>query len=109
MVKLTCIYITIKTAFPTGHAYGIETKEGIEVLVHIGLDAVELNGDGFTVKVETGQSVNVGDVLCVVDIEKVKQAGKSLVSPVIITSGQSITNVQTGSVQALDEVATIQK
>lgn len=73
----------IVTAFPTGHAFGIRTKEGIEILIHIGLDTVTMKGDGFDVKVHEGDEVKQGDRLVKVDTEKIKKAGKSLISPIV--------------------------
>lgn len=76
--------------FPTGHAFGIKTEDGVEILLHLGIDTVELNGEGFEGKVQQGDKVKAGDVLTVMDLEKIKAAGKSVVSPFILTSGQQI-------------------
>ena len=84
----------IVMAFPTGHAYGIKTDDGKELLIHIGMDTVELNGEGFTSKVKTGQRVQQGDLLVEVDIKVIRAHGKSLCSPVIFTSGEHITLLQ---------------
>lgn len=84
------------SAFPTGHAFGLKTELGIEVLLHIGIDTVQLNGDGFNVKVKVGDYVNQGDTIVEVDIDKIKSSGKSLVSPVIFTSGQSVIPLKIG-------------
>lgn len=81
----------IIVAFPTGHAYGMKADNGMELLIHIGMDTVELNGEGFTPKVKAGQRVKQGDVLVEVDTKLIQQHGKSLVSPVIFTSGETIT------------------
>lgn len=81
----------IIVAFPTGHAYGMKADNGMELLIHIGMDTVELNGEGFTPKVKAGQRVKQGDVLVEVDTKLIQQHGKSLVSPVIFTSGEAIT------------------
>ena len=75
---------TITTVFPTLHAIGLTTKDGIDILLHIGLDTVNLQGEGFEVKVKEGDEVKAGDLLVVVDFEKVKQAGYKLETPVII-------------------------
>lgn len=74
------------TVFPTMHAYGIKTEDGKEVLIHIGIDTVSLNGHGFSAKVKQGQKVKTGDVLVKVDLEAVKQAGYPITTMVIITS-----------------------
>ena len=75
----------VTAAFPTGHAYGLKRADGLECLIHIGLDTVELNGSGFDVKVKQGQ------VLVKVDLDQVTGAGKSLVSPVVFSSGAMFT------------------
>lgn len=76
--------------FPTKHAYGIRAKDGREVLLHIGMDTVELAGEGFTSLVEVHDMVSQGDPIAKVDLAYIKKQGKSLVSPVIFTSGESI-------------------
>lgn len=86
----------IISAFPTDHAFGLKTASGIEILLHIGIDTVQLNGDGFDVKVKIGDYINQGDPIVEVDIDKIKSSGKSLVSPVIFTSGQSIIPLKLG-------------
>lgn len=93
----------IVVAFPTGHAYGMKADNGSELLIHIGMDTVELNGEGFTPKVKAGQRVQQGDVLVEVDIASIKQHGKSLVSPVIFTSGEAITLKKHDQVNEMDE------
>ena len=80
----------IVMTFPTKHAYGIRRADGVEVLIHLGMDTVELDGEGFESFVENGDIVKQGHKIANVDIEFVKSKGKSLVSPVVITSGQHI-------------------
>ena len=75
----------IVMTFPTKHAYGLKTANGKEILIHIGMDTVELDGVGFTSHVEMGDHVSQGDLLVDVDLDKIKSAGKSLVSPVVFT------------------------
>lgn len=67
----------LQTVAETGHAFGIKTDDGVEVLVHVGIDTVKMNGEGFTVAVAANQHVNVGDTLVNVDFDKVKAAGYS--------------------------------
>ena len=86
----------VVACFPTGHAYGLRSDDGVEVLLHIGLDTVELDGEGFDRKVEAGQRVRRGEVLVVVDIAAIEARGKSLVSPVVFTGGQGVRLLKSG-------------
>ncbi len=73
----------VTSAFPTGHAFGLKsTVDDTEILIHIGIDTVELEGDGFNTAVKQGDTVKQGDVLVTVDLSKVLKAGKSLISPI---------------------------
>ena len=82
---------TIMVAFPNGHAYGIKADNGKEVLIHIGMDTVELNGEGFHPHVKAGDVVKQGDVLVDVELDVIKRKEKSLVSPVVFTDRTAIT------------------
>lgn len=77
---------TLSSVFPTGHAYGIKGDDGIELLIHIGIDTVQLNGDGFDVKVKQDDIVKQGDLLVVCDIDKIKSAGYKTDTIVIVTN-----------------------
>lgn len=83
----------VETFFQTGHALGIKSEKGAEILIHFGMDTVKMDGDGFTAKVSQGQAVKKGDLLLEVDIEKVKAAGYSIVSPVIISNTEDYADV----------------
>lgn len=72
--------------FPTNHAVGIETVHGFDLLIHVGIDTVELKGEGFKRLVEEGTQVKKGDVLLEVDLQKVQEAGKPIITPCIITT-----------------------
>ncbi|MFE4835895.1 glucose PTS transporter subunit IIA [Arthrobacter sp. NPDC056691] len=76
----------VVTVFPTGHAYGIRTEAGVDVLIHIGMDTVNLKGAGFTAHVSKGDQVAAGDLLCDVDLNVITAAGYSTVTPVVITT-----------------------
>ena len=80
----------VTLVFPTGHAFGLTTASGVEVLIHIGIDTVELDGEGFTGKVKQGDSVKAGDLLTVVDLDFIKSKGKPTITPLIFTSGNKI-------------------
>ncbi|MFR0556460.1 glucose PTS transporter subunit IIA [Pseudoscardovia radai] len=83
----------LKTVAKTGHAYGIKTDDGVEVLVHIGIDTVKMNGEGFTVAVAKGQRVNAGDLLATVDFDKVRAAGHPTVTVMTVTNSKKLGGV----------------
>lgn len=71
------------------HSYGITTYDGVEILLHLGIGTVALNGEGFTPLVKKGDQVQVGTPLCRMDIDLLKSKGVNTTSPLIITSGSS--------------------
>jgi PTS system beta-glucosides-specific IIC component len=83
----------ISTFFPTGHAIGITSDNGIEILIHVGMDTVELNGKGFTPKKKQGDHVKKGELLLEFDMNVIKQAGYSTVTPVIITNSDDFADI----------------
>jgi glucose-specific phosphotransferase system IIA component len=96
----------------TGHAISISNEDGIEVLVHIGIDTVELNGEGFKIEVGEGQSVYAGDIMAVVDIELIKENGYKASTAVVITNSEDIDKIKYnfGEVVAgKDDVMTFEK
>lgn len=93
----------ISVAFETGHAYGIETAQGAEVLIHIGIDTVSMAGDGFTAHVKTGQAIKAGDVLATFDPAKIAAAGLDDTTMIIVTNTDSYAKVEAianGTVEA---------
>ncbi|MBR3358183.1 MAG: PTS system trehalose-specific EIIBC component [Solobacterium sp.] len=93
----------ITVAFPTGHAYGLKAANGREVLIHIGMDTVELNGQGFKPAVKQGDIVKQGDLLTEVDLDYIRSQGKPVVTPVVFTDGAAVELKKTGAVKALDK------
>lgn len=83
----------LATAFPTGHAYGVRSDDGVEVLVHVGLDTVELAGRGFAPTATQGQRVTVGDLLGTFDIHTLQAAGKDVTTLVVVTGTPQPTDV----------------
>ena len=77
---------TVEFIFPTKHAIGLKTKDGVELLLHIGIDTVKMNGEGFDVKVSEGQSVKTGELLMDFDLELVKEKAKSSTSVMVFTN-----------------------
>lgn len=80
----------VTVVFPTGHAYGLKTNDDIEILIHLGIDTVDLKGLGFTPLVSVGDKVKAGDQLAKMDLEIVKENNKPITSMLIFTSGQEI-------------------
>ncbi|MCC2661667.1 MAG: beta-glucoside transporter subunit [Arthrobacter sp.] len=85
---------TIKAAMKTGHAYGIKSDDGLEVLVHIGIDTVQLQGRGFESAVTRGQQVRAGDLLAVVDLAVVAEAGYDTTTLVMVTNTAQLDSVE---------------
>lgn len=77
---------TVAAVFDTKHAIGLESPDGVELLIHIGMDTVKLNGEPFTVYVEAGETVKAGGLLAAFDMDKIKAAGLDTVTPVIVTN-----------------------
>ncbi|WP_186431611.1 glucose PTS transporter subunit IIA [Clostridium sp. BSD9I1] len=101
----------ITVLFPTKHAVAITTEEGLEILVHIGIDTVNLNGEGFTAHVEQGDKVKKGDLLVSFDDEFIQKNAKSLITPVVITNMHEVESltVDFSKKKAMEQVATIVK
>ncbi|WP_326502877.1 sucrose-specific PTS transporter subunit IIBC [Rothia nasimurium] len=95
----------VTVAFPTGHAVGMRTDKGVEVLMHIGFDTVELDGKHFTPKVEKGQDVKRGDVLVEFDMAAIKAAGYPLTTPLVITNAKKTVDSTALAVAAGSTVA----
>ncbi|WP_216730448.1 PTS transporter subunit IIBC [Streptococcus mitis] len=102
---------TVSSIFPTKHALGLVTEAGLEVLVHIGLDTVSLEGKPFTVHVTEGQKVAAGDQLVTADLDAIRAAGRETSTVVVFTNADAIKSVkleQTGSLAAKTAVAKVE-
>ncbi|MGT2755991.1 beta-glucoside-specific PTS transporter subunit IIABC [Streptococcus ovuberis] len=103
---------TVSLLFPTNHAIGLQLDNGAELLIHIGMDTVELEGKGFTAHVQQGDRVSLGQKLVSFDIEAIKAAGYPVTTPVIVTNTAdfaSVTATTAGAVQAGDDLLEILK
>lgn len=83
----------VTTIFPTGHAIGLTTEAGTEMLIHIGIDTVQLDGEGYDILVEQGDQVKPGQLLIKFDIEKIKSKGYDIITPIIVTNTNEYTDV----------------
>lgn len=102
---------TLVALFPTGHAYAINTDDGAELLVHIGIDTVKLNGQCFDIQAKQGDKVKKGDLIVKVDLEGVKAAGYDIVTPVIISNSGKFSKIEKkdGNVTAGEAVVLLNK
>ena len=101
----------VTSVFPTKHALGLVTDNGLEVLVHIGLDTVSLEGKPFEVKVSEGQTVAAGDLLVEADLDAIREAGRETSTIVVFTNADAIKSVNvehTGKLAANAPVATVE-
>ena len=100
----------VTTVFDTKHAIGLMSKHGVELLIHIGMDTVKLNGKGFDVKVKTGDQVKAGDLLAEFDIDLIKGEGYPVTTAVVVTNTddcEEIGEVRTGAATKDTEVLTV--
>ncbi len=101
---------TVMTLFPSKHAIGIVSDDGAEVLIHLGLNTVQLEGEYFTAHIKQGDRVKKGQLLVTVDLDGVRGAGYSMVSPIIITNTNDyldVVSLKDGQISTQDEALTV--
>ena len=101
----------VLVAFPTGHAYGLRSASGVELLIHVGMDTVELDGKHFSPKVKAGNKVRRGQVLVDVDWAAVKEAGYETVTPIVVSNAASFAGIadeRTGDVERGDALYVVE-
>lgn len=102
----------VGTVFPTGHAVAIVASDGEEILIHVGLDTVKLNGQHYTIHVKEGQEVKKGDLLLEADLQQIKAAGYDVITPVVICNSDEFSQIETETpkdVKPGDDILKLQK
>jgi len=84
----------VLNVFPTKHAIGLEAAGGLELLIHVGLDTVNMKGEGFDVKVSEGDQVKKGDVLLTYSLELVREKAASVMTPMIVSNGDMVKHME---------------
>lgn len=103
---------TVTTVFPTGHAAAVTTAEGVEVLLHIGLDTVKLNGKHFTIVASEGQQVKKGDLLLQADLAGIREEGYDVITPVVVCNSDDFSEIlpePSKEVKAGEQILTLKK
>ncbi|WP_413377134.1 beta-glucoside-specific PTS transporter subunit IIABC [Alkalihalobacillus sp. 1P02AB] len=103
---------TVTTLFPTGHAIGITSENGAEILIHVGIDTVKLEGKYFNSLVKQGDEIKSGDLLTTFEMEKIKEAGYELTTPIIITNASTYLEIvenNSSDVKAREKLMTLLK
>ncbi|MCG8483602.1 MAG: PTS glucose transporter subunit IIA [Clostridia bacterium] len=97
--------------FKTNHAIGIRSHAGAEILIHIGIDTVDLEGKGFERKIESQNPVHTGDVIIQVDMDYLRSCNKPTVTPVVVTNSNvfEVINIKQGNVKKGDTIMTVKK
>ncbi|AMB96378.1 PTS glucose transporter subunit IIA [Aerococcus urinae] len=101
---------TVTTVFPTQHAIGIESDEGLEILLHLGFNTVDLDGKPFTSQVAAGDQIQAGQVLTQMDLDAVRQAGADTTCVVVLTQADQVESLEVAdpkAVKAGDKVAQV--
>ena len=102
----------IRLLFPTNHAIGLATDDGAELLIHVGMDTVALDGKGFTAHVVQGSKVKKGQLLLSFDIDTIKEAGYPVTTPIIVTNTANYKQIEflaKGEVQLGDRILDLKK
>lgn len=100
----------VSVVFPTGHAFGLIGEDGVEVLIHIGIDTVELNGEGFDIKIEANQDVEIGTPLVTCDFSLIEGKGYDKEVIIVITNSSnygSITCLKSDNIEVSDNILEI--
>lgn len=111
-VLVSPIDAEIVAVFPTKHAIGIKTKDGVEIILHIGIETVGMKGEGFECFVQVGDIVKEGQKLVTFDIDLIKEKASSIISPILITNTKDMKSIEKSSgniTKGIDTILTVKK
>ncbi|KIQ95479.1 Glucose-specific phosphotransferase enzyme IIA component [Anoxybacillus thermarum] len=106
-VVVSPIHGEVVQVFPTKHAVGLRSDEGLEILIHVGIDTVHLHGEGFEAYVKAGDRVKAGDLLLSFDLALVQQKAKSPLTPVVITNGEVVNECHRERIEQAERGSTV--
>ncbi|GIW50311.1 MAG: PTS glucose transporter subunit IIA [Anoxybacillus sp.] len=106
-VVVSPIHGEVVQVFPTKHAVGLRSDEGLEILIHVGIDTVHMHGEGFEAYVKAGDRVKAGDLLLSFDLTLVQQKAKSSLTPVVITNGEVVNECHREHIEQAERGSTV--
>ncbi|KFZ41964.1 PTS glucose transporter subunit IIA [Anoxybacillus flavithermus] len=106
-VVVSPIHGEVVQVFPTKHAVGLRSDEGLEILIHVGIDTVHMHGEGFEAYVKAGDRVKVGDLLLSFDLALVQQKAESPLTPVVITNGDVVDECHREHIEQAERGSTV--
>lgn len=106
-VVVSPIHGEVVQVFPTKHAVGLRSDQGLEILIHVGIDTVHMHGEGFEAYVKAGDRVKAGDLLLSFDLALVQQKAKSSLTPVVITNGEVVNECHREHIEQAERGSTV--
>ncbi|GAC91115.1 MULTISPECIES: PTS glucose transporter subunit IIA [Anoxybacillus] len=106
-VVVSPIHGEVVQVFPTKHAVGLRSDQGLEILIHVGIDTVHMHGEGFEAYVKAGDRVKAGDLLLSFDLTLVQQKAKSSLTPVVITNGEVVNECHREHIEQAERGSTV--
>lgn len=106
-VVVSPIHGEVVQVFPTKHAVGLRSDQGLEILIHVGIDTVHMQGEGFEAYVKVGDRVKAGDLLLSFDLTLVQQKAKSSLTPVVITNGEVVNECHREHIEQAERGSTV--
>lgn len=95
---------TIEVLYPTGHAIGLRTEDGIEILIHLGIDTVKSKSNSFKLLKQVGDSVKAGDPIIQMNLKQLLKEGYDMTTPIVFLSGQKLKELESKNISLLDDI-----